>query len=152
MKRLDCRGMSCPQPVLETRKVLEKAGSEAVTVLVDNPGSRENVRRFAESQGYVAVTGEEEGAFSIRIQKKGAMPEPPVPETKAVQGEGAPVVYIDSDTLGRGSDELGKILMRAFLHTVAEAGPKPGKIISRPGFTSPIRPVFQWDWVNTNRH
>jgi TusA-related sulfurtransferase len=51
MKTLDCRGMSCPQPVLETKKALAAAEGEAIQVLVDNPGSKENVRRFAESQG-----------------------------------------------------------------------------------------------------
>jgi tRNA 2-thiouridine synthesizing protein A len=45
MTTVDCRGMSCPQPVLETKKALEKSGPEGVLVLVDNPASKEKLRR-----------------------------------------------------------------------------------------------------------
>ncbi len=129
MKTVDCRGQSCPQPVLETKKALERAGLEEVLVLVDNPGSEENVRRFAESQGYSVTTAEEKGLFSIRIQKERATGRAKRVEEKRVQGEGDLVVFIDSDTLGRGSEELGKILMRSFLHTLAEADSPPTKVI-----------------------
>jgi TusA-related sulfurtransferase len=36
---------------LETKKALEASGADEITVLVDSPESRENVKRFAESQG-----------------------------------------------------------------------------------------------------
>jgi selenium metabolism protein YedF len=39
------------------------------------------------------------------------------------------VVFIESDSIGRGSEELGKVLMRSFLHTLAEAEFKPAKLI-----------------------
>ena len=129
MKTVDCRGMSCPQPVLETKKVLDQAGLEEVLVLVDNPGSKENVRRFAESQGYRVSTSEEKDSFALRIHKEGGTGDQKKTEEKKIQGEGGLVVFLDADTLGRGSEELGKILMRSFLHTLAEAGPKPAKII-----------------------
>jgi selenium metabolism protein YedF len=129
MATLDCRGMSCPQPVLETKKALEKSGPEEVLVLVDNPGSRENVRRFAESQGYRVDIAEEKGGFSLRLQKAGGTKKEPVREEKKVEGETNLVVFIEADSIGRGSDELGRILMRSFLHTLGEAEFKPAKII-----------------------
>jgi selenium metabolism protein YedF len=36
---------------------------------------------------------------------------------------------ISSDTVGQGSDELGGILMRAFMHTFMEVEPRPDTII-----------------------
>ena len=129
MKTVDCRGMSCPQPVLETKKALAAAGAEEVRVLVDNPGSKENVRRFAESQGYNVNIMEEKDVFTLRLQKAGAAKEAPMPEEKKAPGETNLVVFIESDSIGRGSEELGKILMRSFLHTLAEAEYKPAKII-----------------------
>jgi selenium metabolism protein YedF len=39
------------------------------------------------------------------------------------------VVYIDGDTLGKGSEELGRILMKNFLHTLAGITPKPWRVI-----------------------
>ncbi len=129
MKTVDCRGMYCPQPVLETKKVLESAGSEDLLVLVNNPTSKENVTRFAESQGHEVESAEDAGVFSIHIHKKGTERKPePVEQPKSVN-QADLVVFIDSDTLGRGSEELGRILIRAFLHTLEEAGPQPQKII-----------------------
>ena len=46
-----------------------------------------------------------------------------------MEGETLWVVFIESDSIGRGSEELGRILMRSFLHTLAEAEYKPAKII-----------------------
>jgi len=129
MAILDCRGMSCPQPVLETKKALEKAGAEEVLVLVDNPASKENVRRFAESQGYRVNITEEKGAFTLRLQKGEGAEKAPIPEEKMTMGNANLVVFIESDSIGRGSEELGRILMRSFLHTLAEAEYKPAKII-----------------------
>jgi len=129
MATVDCRGMFCPQPVLETKKALEKSGPEGVLVLVDNPGSKENVRRFGESQGYQVDITEEKGAFALRLQKSGAAKKEPMPEEKKATGETDLVVFIESDSIGRGSEELGRILMRSFLHTLVEAEFKPARII-----------------------
>ena len=51
VQTVDCRGLSCPQPVLETRKALEESVASQLRILVDNITSRENVKRFASSQG-----------------------------------------------------------------------------------------------------
>ena len=129
MTVLDCRGMSCPQPVLETKKALQKSPSGEVLVLVDNPASKENVRRFAESQGYRVDISEEKGAFQLRLQKPEGRRKDSVREERKVEGETQSVVFIESDSIGRGSEELGRILMRSFLHTLAEGDFKAAKII-----------------------
>jgi selenium metabolism protein YedF len=121
--------MSCPQPVLETKKALQKSPSGEVLVLVDNPASKENVRRFAESQGYRVDISEEKGAFQLRLQRTEGPPKDSVDAERKVEGEIQSVVLIDSDSIGRGSEELGRILMRSFLHTLAEAEFKAAKII-----------------------
>ena len=68
-QKIDCRGLACPQPVLETKKALEAHGAEEILVAVDNLSSKENVRRFAESQGHQVSITEEKGVFELRIQK-----------------------------------------------------------------------------------
>ena len=45
-KTIDARGLYCPQPVVETKKVLDKTAGGRVEVLVDTVTSRENVLRF----------------------------------------------------------------------------------------------------------
>jgi selenium metabolism protein YedF len=133
--RIDCRGLACPQPVLETKKALEAA--EQLSVLVDNPGTKENVKRFAESQGHQVSITEEKGVFELKIKKqKGKEKPPPGPEiSKSPQclSSSDLVVFIDTDSMGRGSEELGKVLMRSFLHTLGESEIHPQKVILMNG-------------------
>jgi len=132
-KKIDCRGLACPQPVLETKKALEGPEVEEVLVLLDNQSSKENVRRFAESQGHQVIISEEKGAFDLKI-KKGKRKE----KSDSVRGKAENiqsvassdiVVFIDTDSLGRGSEELGKILMRSFLQTLEQSEVHPQKIL-----------------------
>lgn len=129
MRTIDCRGLACPQPVVETKKALEKTETEEIMVLLDNPGSKENVQRFARSQGHRVSVSEEEGVFKVWI-KKGESPSPEEKvEEKPLALAGGMVIFIDSDSIGRGSEELGRILMRSFLQTLAASEIKPRKII-----------------------
>lgn len=67
---IDARGLSCPQPVLETRKALTGRAAGEGTILVDTVTSRENVSRFARSQGW-NVSWEEstDGGFRVLLSK-----------------------------------------------------------------------------------
>lgn len=59
---VDARGLSCPQPVMETLDAIKRVGSGQLEVLVDTDTSKENVSRAAVSQGWkvseVAPEGE----------------------------------------------------------------------------------------------
>jgi len=68
---LDVCGEVCPMPVLKTKKALEgmKPG-EVLEVIVDYPPSRENVQRFATSEGNEILGVEEEGnKIKILVKK-----------------------------------------------------------------------------------
>ena len=133
MSVIDCRGLACPQPVLETKKVLEDPKTEEVLVLLDNPSSKENVRRFAESQGHRVSISEEKGVFQLRIKKEKTREKSEAVGEKAESisclASSKLVVFIDTDSLGRGSEELGKILMRTFLQTLEQSEVQPQKVI-----------------------
>ena len=49
-KIVDARGLSCPQPVILTKKALEE--SDEVTTIVDNRIAVENVTKLATSKGF----------------------------------------------------------------------------------------------------
>ncbi len=51
MVNVDARGLSCPQPILMTKKAVEKK-PESLTVTVDNETAKNNVLRFLNSSGY----------------------------------------------------------------------------------------------------
>jgi selenium metabolism protein YedF len=133
---VDARGLSCPQPVLETKRVIDEQLSDHFRVLVDNETSRENVSRFARNKGfYVEVRGNGQEQFEIDIRRTESGPEPeaqeplvpcPVPETSA---QSRNVVYVANDCMGRGDDILGQKLMRGFLRTWIDMDSKPWRII-----------------------
>ena len=66
---VDARGLSCPQPVIETRKALEKHTGGPVEVLVDTVTSRENVARYGESHGWKVAKEETDDGFKVTLTR-----------------------------------------------------------------------------------
>ncbi len=124
---IDARGLACPQPVINTKKALETIEEGVVTVVVDNVAARDNVRRFAESQGCTVTVEEKEGDYHLDIAK-GFVCEIESRSEETRENDNI-VVYINSNTMGAGDDELGRILMEAFLKTLIVAAPRPRKLI-----------------------
>ncbi len=130
-KILDARGWECPKPVIETRKMLQ--AEDELSVIVDNRAARENVSRLAAKLGYnVNVEEKDDGTYihinrvSGTVKKEDIQKEP---EMSVECTTGKLVLLIAADTIGRGDDELGGILTRAFMHTFLEVEPKPDVMI-----------------------
>lgn len=68
MKTVDARGLSCPEPVILTRKAMQSQEA-AYEVIVDNNTSKENVTRYAEHQGYSVAIKESQGEYILTITK-----------------------------------------------------------------------------------
>ncbi|GAB6037505.1 sulfurtransferase TusA family protein [Fundidesulfovibrio butyratiphilus] len=68
---LDVRGLSCPQPVMETLTKLKAMGSGELEILADGQACRENVTRAAQSQGWsVDVQGAGDGEYRLTLKKE----------------------------------------------------------------------------------
>jgi selenium metabolism protein YedF len=120
-KTVDCRGLACPQPVIDTKAAL--AGATApVLVIVDNEASCTNVRRLAEGQGANVTVDRRGDEFRLTIVRGADAPpaqEPaPDPETRSTL-RGRTVVYVSSEGMGSGDDGLGATLMESFLDTLS---------------------------------
>jgi selenium metabolism protein YedF len=130
---INAKGLACPQPVILTKKALEK--NEEVTVIVDNKTAVENITRLASNDGCsIDVNGEADGLFKIHLVKKPGHPSistaSPNDLFNANSNVGGPTVFvIASDTMGRGDDKLGAILMKAFIHTATELETVPEVMI-----------------------
>lgn len=124
---VDARGQACPQPVILARRALAQASE--VTVIVDNTTARENVAAMARSQGHAVRIEERGGEFLVHITAQGAVAPAPAPAPSAAPAAGPLVVLLAGDTLGRGAEELGGILVRSFLHTLNEVEPRPDVLI-----------------------
>ncbi len=121
-KEIDVRGLNCPIPVVRTKKALEGMEEGDLTVVIERPEGCQNVRRFAESQGCTVTVDEKEGLFYILIHKEKTA------ET-AKPKQSIDVVFITTDRLGTGDQQLGEILMKSFLNTLWDAEPKPAKLL-----------------------
>lgn len=69
VKTVNARGLSCPQPVMLTKKALAGLDSGTVEVLVDTATSRNNVSRFAENKGWRVEVEELDEGFKVILEK-----------------------------------------------------------------------------------
>jgi len=68
-EQLDVRGLSCPEPVLNTRNRLIKMQKGLLEVLTDSGTSRDNVRRAAEKLGWQVIIEEKGDEFLLKLSK-----------------------------------------------------------------------------------
>ena len=68
MKRVDARGLSCPEPVNRAKNAME-SGDKEYEILVDNVVAKENVSRFANHQGYQVQVEEQGDDILLKIRK-----------------------------------------------------------------------------------
>jgi selenium metabolism protein YedF len=132
---INAKGLACPEPVLVTKKALESYSD--VVVLVDNMTAMENIKRFAASSGCsVEINDEPGGIFKMHLKKQGSAmqgniaPECISCDTDTPSASPGPTVFvIAADTMGKGNDELGTVLMRAFIHVTTELETGPDVMI-----------------------
>jgi len=67
-KTLDARGLSCPEPVIRLKKVID--GADEIELLVDNQACVDNCRRFAQSKGFRAKVDGGSGQFTMTLLKE----------------------------------------------------------------------------------
>ncbi len=126
-KTVDARGQACPQPVLLTRTALQE--SDAVLTIVDNDTARQNVTRMAEKAGCVVQVEQRADGIYLNISKGSAAAQPAFAAPISAPASGPLVLVIPSDTMGRGDDELGQILIRGFFHALGQTTPQPDTIV-----------------------
>lgn len=124
-RQVDARGLACPKPVIETKKLLESISEGSITTIVDNEIAKENVTKLAKSMNYDTDVNEIEGNYYINIFK-GQLNEKIEPQGILKKDM---VFLIGKDTLGDGSQELGKILIKGFIYTLTESKPYPKALL-----------------------
>jgi selenium metabolism protein YedF len=131
-KTVDARGLACPHPVVLAKQAIET--NEKIKVIVDNETALENVTRLGTKLGCdIKAEKKKDNTYEIKLTRKEKVTgkkEEFVPSCSTTPATSAPlVIVISSDKMGRGSDELGYVLIRAFLHTVTEQAQKPDVMI-----------------------
>jgi TusA-related sulfurtransferase len=70
-KTLDCIGLYCPEPLFQTREVMDTLEiGDILEVLVDDPAAKEDITRFVKRTGHKIVTIEmDNNGFRFLIKK-----------------------------------------------------------------------------------
>lgn len=121
-EKVDARNMPCPEPVVRTKKALDKITEGKITVLVNSPEANQNVQRFVKSQQCSCQVSEKDGEFTLEITKEAQI------QCQCGRGD-AGILLVGSDRFGSGDEELGQILITAFINTLPEAQDRPSKIL-----------------------
>ncbi|MDW7650816.1 MAG: sulfurtransferase-like selenium metabolism protein YedF [Bacillota bacterium] len=118
---LDCRGLTCPQPVVETKKKLTEMKQGTLTVLVDNETAKNNLLKLASALRFESASREEDGLYAVTLLKEEKGPAENAQARRKL-------MLVSGETLGRGSDELGAILMKSFFYALSESDNIPESI------------------------
>jgi selenium metabolism protein YedF len=121
-------GEACPIPVVKATRAL-RAMTEPGTleVRVDNAVAVQNLTRMASGYHLDAKSAQQgEKLYVVTMEVKSPIGDAPAvePEMCCTPEAGGLVVAVDTDIMGRGSDELGRALMKSFLYAVSQL-PQP---------------------------
>ena len=122
-KKIDCRNLACPEPVLRTKKALEEMEEGILEVLVNSFSSVQNVKRYATNQGFEAKIEEIGNGESVITIVKGYECVIASEDNEFLEK----TIFIKDDKVGEG--ELGRILMKGFLKTTLEFKKLPKNIV-----------------------
>ena len=136
MKKItvDAVGQQCPIPVVKATRALNEMGEPGILeVLVDNEIAVQNLQRMA-SGHHLTARAEKlgEGRFAVTMEVTEAAGAAPLEEpelTCAPDARGDFLVAVDTDVMGRGSEELGRTLMKGFLFAVSQLPVLPRTIL-----------------------
>jgi selenium metabolism protein YedF len=142
MKTLDMLGKPCPIPVVNAQKALAEPDADGVVVVVDNFVAVQNLEKMAKGTGRgFSYVEDSESRYTVTIVNSNGAAAAPPPEAgdgplhSAAQGDvcpagrKGPVALITADSMGRGSEELGKLLIKGFIFSLTQLDPLPEAVI-----------------------
>lgn len=122
MKKIDCRNQACPAPVINVKKALEEF--KEIQVYLDSGAPHENVARYSKNRGFSVTEQQDGNSWLLTICS--------TPDTKSLlkstQVTDERILLISSDRFGDGPADLGRLLMKNFIHTLLESSELPSRI------------------------
>lgn len=120
---IDCKGLKCPQPVINTKKYFDSIEEGQATIVVDNEVSKNNVSKFSESNGFKREVEEKDGLYYISISKEKSSCEQMNFNEKKL------TIVVTNDKLGLGDDRLGITLMKSYFYALSESDTLPSDLL-----------------------
>ncbi|MHC6179882.1 sulfurtransferase-like selenium metabolism protein YedF [Clostridium sp. JNZ X4-2] len=120
---IDCKGLKCPQPVINTKKYFDSIKEGTATVIVDNDVSKSNLLKFAKSNAFSSEAKQKDGLYYITIVKNENNCKPITADDKKL------TIVVSNNKLGLGNDELGAVLIKSYLYALTESTNLPNNLI-----------------------
>lgn len=118
---INCKGLLCPQPVINTKKYFDSIEKGRAVIIVDNEVAKQNIIKFAKGSGYDYVLIDKKDEYRIEIIKSN--------ENIKLQDKAELSILVSTDILGKGLEELGKILMKSYFYALSESDNIPKNLI-----------------------
>lgn len=124
MKTIDTRGKICPMPlIIFKREIKDAKQGEEVEILTDNDMACQNLGDYLSELGITYIKEEKDNmtvlmfTYNVRVCNT------------SITEENEYIMILNADTLGKGDEHLGRILMKAFVNTIENLDNLPSKII-----------------------
>ena len=142
---IDLRGLTCPEPVLRTKKLLDDRSVQHIDALVSDTINVQNLERLARSQKVGFEWQAEGDFFRVLISRAGTAKEAQGDKTAKAHSHESPsaspaylagksaqvgtVILITKDSFGEGDPEFSANLLNIFLQTILQSGHKTKAIL-----------------------
>ena len=124
MKTIDTRGKICPMPlIIFKREIKDAKQGEEVKILTDNDMACQNLGDYLSELGITYIKEEKDNmtvlmfTYNVRVCNT------------SITEENEYIMILNADTIGKGDEQLGRILMKAFVNTIENLDNLPSKII-----------------------
>ena len=133
--KIDARNLTCPKPVVLTLEALPKlAPGESLQVLVNDSVAEGNLTRLADEKDCELGVERSGKDVTLTFSPRGEVAASEAAATEAaafcdVPDRTSAVVAVDTDSMGRGSEELGHILMKGLIYALAHQDQVPDTML-----------------------
>jgi selenium metabolism protein YedF len=135
MRVIDTKGQQCPAPLIATKRALKETNSEdSFEVLTDNKTALDNISKFLKDNKTGFTVTENEGVWTIIVTKSNSEAPLTIAETYCSPeiphfSKGDFIIVFNSDKMGEGAEELGKMLISNFIKAIKDLDVLPGKMV-----------------------
>ena len=135
MKVVDTKGQQCPAPLIATKRALKDSKTgDSFEVLTDNKTALDNISRFLKDNQTAYSVTENSGVWIITVSKGNQdvaltnTEDYCIPEIPHFS-KGDFIIVFNSDKMGEGDEELGRLLIANFIKAIKDLDVLPGKMV-----------------------
>jgi selenium metabolism protein YedF len=122
---INAKGLGCPQPVILAKNALKEYNK--IQIFVDNEIAAKNIEKFAKSNNADYECKKNSNTeYEIKLSNRNELLEQKC-ECEYIKSD--IIIVFKSEFMGTGDDELGRLLMNAYIHTIEEMDCRPDTLI-----------------------